>query len=790
MFWNKFKLAYRNSIKNKYISLVNILGLSIGITCTLILVSWVSQELSSDSFIENKESIYRLNFMVVLNEEPVLTCTSPQGMGPEALNVLPEVTNFTRIRKLERSPFKIGENSFYIDNGYSADSTFFSVFSFESKIGDLSASLNRKDLVVIDEKLAIRCFGNNNPIGEIINIRNHNYTVSAVVKNVPENSHLQFQYLIPTLNLSESWINNKWGSDNCTQYLVLNNEINKTEFENELTQILYNNNDTWKGYGVKMGIQPLSDIYFSKGFKFEIAKKGNIKNVYILVSVAFMILLIAGINFINIFISTSLKRTKSIGVKMVSGASKTLIFKEFSMEVMIFILAAFIVSFGLVKLTLPIFNNLLDASLDIKIFSLHFLAISIPTLIVTMLLSGFFPGYFITRFNPATILKAGYSGLSGNKNTFQRSLVVLQFVIAILLITSVIVIQKQVNFINSKQLGFNKENIVYISTTGEFSQKQNIARLRAELLRSPNISNISTRSCLSTKRENSGFIHTMENPDYQIHGERASISKGYFDLMKIKFIEGEQNFDYSNDRIESCIINEIAAKQLKLTPPYIGQDIFDVNEDKLLTIKGVIENINTKSLYNKFDPCLYTKPQGYYEMGIILFKLTGDYNVAINEIKDYCMTNNSEIPFEYYFLDHAYDNLYKNETRMQKMLNWFCCISIFLTCLGLLAMVYFVTQNRTKEIGVRKVNGATVIEMLAMLNTDFLKWVVVAFLIACPIAFYLMNKWLQSFAYKTTISWWVFLLAFISTLIIALVTVSWQTIRAARRNPVEALRYE
>jgi len=790
MFWDKFKLAYRNLLLNKYISLFNILGLSIGIACTLILISWGSKELSSDSFIKNRENIYRLNFIGRIDGVPMKTCTSPQGVAPKALEIFPEVSNFTRIRKLERKPFKTGENSFYVDNGYSADSTFFSVFSYESIIGDLSKSLNRKDLVVIDENLAVSCFADKNPIGEIINIGNHNYTVSAVIKSVPENSHLQFQYIIPILNMPQSWINNKWGSDNCTTYLVLDKEIDKVNFEDKLTQLLHNNKSMWKELEISLGIQPLSEIYFSTGFAFEVAKKGNKRNVYILVSVAFLILLIASINFINIFISTSLKRTKSLGVKMVLGASRSILVQEVLLEVLICIMFSFAISFGLIKIALPVFNNLFVTNLEINILSFHFIGIAIPVLILTLLLSGLFPAYFITRLNPALILKAGHLGLAGNKNIFQRTLVILQFVIAILLISSILIIQKQVGFLNSKELGFNKDNIIYINTTGAFSKKQNIEHMKTQLLKNPNISSISTRSCLPTKLDNGGFMFSKENPDNKVHEESVTIGEDYFDLMQIKFVEGENDFEYSNNTYDKCIINNIAAEQLKLVPPFTGQYVFDNNENKFLSISGVVENVNTKSLYSKVEPCLYTKPDGYSDIGVILFKLYGDYNIGINAVKDYCMTNYGEIPFEYHFLDQTYDKLYQDEVRTQNILTWFSFISIFLTCLGLLSMVHFVTQNRTKEIGVRKINGAKITEIMQLLNRDFIKLAAIAFIIATPIAYYAMNSWLENFAYKITLSWWIFVLSGLIASLIAIITVSGQTYRAARRNPVESLRNE
>jgi putative ABC transport system permease protein len=782
------KTAFRNTIKSGKISLFNVFGLSIGLACTMILLSWVTYEFSFDSFFKNKENIYRLIFYAEANK--VSISSSPQGVGPEALAVIPEVKNFVRIRKQFRAPFKVGENRFYVEDGFVADSTFFSVFSFNAKIGDLSKSLNRKDVVVIDEYLAEKCFGTQNSMGKQINIGNHDYTVSAIIKNVPENSHLKFHYLIPVSNLPESWQQDKWGSDNCTQYLLLKKGINEAEFGDRLTVMVQEKNHTWKELNVKVKPQPLARIHFDNSITNDFAIKGNRQNVNILVSVAFMILLIACVNFTNMFISTSLKRARSTGVKIIAGATRKMIIKEYLLDVLIFVLVSFIISIVLVKLSLPYFNNLFEVHLQIQSFRFNFLFISIIQILFTLLLTGLFPGIYLTRLNPSTVLKAGYANLSGKKSHIQQGLVTLQFVIATVLIITVIVMQKQIEFFKTKKLGFDKENVIYIHTTGEFNNPQNLKRLKEQLLNDSNITGIAAQSCLPNIFEIGGSIYSQENPDNKVHGEMIEISEDYFKVMKINFLEGGQDFDYSNRITQDCIINETAAKQLGLKSPYTRQSIFNCNLNKYLTIKGVIKDINTKSLDQEVKPCLYTKANFYPDNGVILFKLTGNYEAAIHSIRDYCMINNGEIPFEYQFLDQSYDGLYKSEIRTQKILSWFSILSIVLTSTGLLAMVYFITQNKTKEIAIRKINGAKVSEVITMLNSNFVKWVAIAFVIATPTAWYMMHKWLENFAYKTELSWWIFALAGLLALVIALFTVSWQSWKAATRNPVEALRYE
>ena len=785
-----FKIAFRNIIKNRNISLVNILGLGVGFASTIILLSWVSNELSFDRFFNNKENIYRVNFGGEVNGVSTKACSSPQGVGPEALSVFPEVANFTRIRELVRKPFKIENNQFYVEKGLSADSTFFSVFSYQAKSGDLSKSLNRKDVVVLDAYLAEKCFGNENPIGRSLDIDQHTYIVSAVIRNIPENSHLQFHYLTPVLNLPGDWQNNTWGSDNCTQYLVFKAKINMAEFEDKLTQMLYNKTNIWKEYKVKLSLQPLNEIHFSTGYLLENAVKGNLQNVNMLSIVALLILLIACTNFTNMFISASFQRIKSTGIKITSGASRLTIIREFSTEVLCYVLFAYILSLGFVKLVIPVFNSLTKVHLQVNFFSYNFLLLSGSVIFFTMVIAGSFPGYYISRNKPGLVLKQGFKTLSGRKHNIQKSLVAMQFITAILLIISVIFIQKQVNFLRTKNLGFDKENIVFINTTGEFRNFQNISRLKENLIKNPDITEISTQNSLPTVFENGGFMYTANNPNHKIHGEQISIGEGYFDMMKIQFIEGGQDFDYSNNRIECCVINETAAKQLNLIPPFSGQSIFNVNENKYLTIKGVIKDINTKSLSLKISPCLYTKATYFNDNGIIIFRMARINSEVLASIKNYCTKNNPSIPFEYHFLNQTYDELYLNEARTQKIFQWFTLLSILISGLGLYAMVQFITETRTKEIGIRKVNGARVIEILTMLNAGFIKWVLIAFVIACPIAYYAMHQWLQNFAYKTELSWWVFAMAGLVAVAIAVLTVSWQSWRAATRNPVEALRYE
>jgi putative ABC transport system permease protein len=787
------KSIIRNALNNKGTTVLNIFGLTIGLACSLFLISWVIHESSYDSFVKNKDKIYRVVMKVSRDDKPFMCASSVNGVGSESTKLFPEIDNYTRLHQPKPDfLIKTLDNKFFREVGYYADSTFFDILPYPVLEGDLSKALSIRNSIVIEKQLAIKCFGDKSAIGQQLIVNEHEFTVSAVIDNIPSNSHLQFRFLIPTLNLGQSWHRNQWGSDNSITYLKLNNSKGIELLNKKITDLVYKNQSIWKEIKAQVVLQNIKEIPFSTNFKWDDAKKSSKRNIYALSGIAFLIMLIACINFTNLFISSALKRNRATGIKLANGAHRSSIIGEYMVEVFLFVLVSFASAVIILLVLHPYLNHLSGSVIEINFLSLRFLAIAFPLLLTTALLAGFFPGTYLTRFKLVDILKNNTSS-KGSKASVQNIMVTAQFVIATILVFAVLVIHKQVDFLQSKNLGFEKENVLYIPTVGKLKQEFHQKRLKNELLKNSNITAIAYRGGMPTIWN--GGIQLSYNTDKNIVGsEEIHIGQGYFDLMNIDFIEGENVFHKDNGSINHCVINKMAAEKLNLEPPYINQVINIYGRNQSVVIKGVIENINTKSLAQQILPNIYfrfnDKMIGSYENGMLLFKIASNHSKAIADIQTYWEKEFPERPFEYSFLDQTYDKLYKSERKAREILSWFTLIALLLTSLGLLAMTYFITEQRTKEIGIRKVNGAKVSEILQMLNKDFIKWVAIAFVIAVPVAYFAMTKWLENFAYKTELSWWIFALAGVLALGIALLTVSWQSWKAATRNPVEALRYE
>ena len=786
---NQFKIIVRNNLKHKGITVLNILGLVAGFSCSILIVSWVIHQSTFDGFVKDKSKVYRLHLEGSVNGENVKSSGCVPGIATFASSI-PEVDVAIRMRAQSNTVIKTTDNRFYRVDGFAVDSGFFNIFPYKVVAGDSQQALKVKNSILIDKKLAIQCFGREEAIGKNLKINGQEYTVTAVIENVATNSHLQFRYLIPTLNLGKDWQSNQWGADNGIVYLKLNTTKNIEAVNEKITETFYDRSPFFKQIKVHMTMQALKDIPFSDEFKHDYAKKTSKKNIYILSIVAFFILFIACINFTNLFISTAMTRKKAVGIKITNGASKVSIVREYLSEVLAYILLSFVIALVFIKVIHPYFNELSGELIDINYFSLSFLGLALSLILITIAMTGVFPGIYLTRMNISMVMKghvAKHSGFS-----IQKVLVTSQFVLATLLLFGVITIIKQVNYLHSKNLGFDKENVLYVYTEGGIREPKGQQKLKDELLRNPHIKKIAYRSCIPTKFDVGTMVSlTSESNENQVHMEYIFVDNDYFDLANIDFIEGNNIFSSAQDALNYCIINKKAAEALNLSAPYRDKVLYSSNSGgKAFTVKGVIKDVNTKSLTQNVYPCIYIKPEWYNQSSILLFKLQGDPEQTIGAIKEYWDQELPGVPFEYHFLDETYNALYKSEEKAKTIITWFTTVALILTSLGLLAMVHFITENRVKEIGIRKVNGAKISEVMVVLNKDIIKWVAIAFLIAIPIAWQTMSKWLENFAYKTEINWWIFALTGILALGIALITVSFQSWKAATRNPVEALRYE
>ena len=790
---NYLKTIFRKALKKKGTTALNLLGLTTGFVCSLLLVSWIIHESTFDSFVKDKDKIYRVILQGVINNEEVRSAGCMRGIAAEAVKQIPEVESSLTLDNalaINQNLIKAENKKFFHASGFASDENFFDFFPYKLIDGTLHNALQVKGNIVIVKSLANKCFGNETAIGENLTVGEKNYTVVAVIDDIPSNSHLQFQYVIPVLSLygtMSDFLMNQWSKDNSTVYLKLNSKNNIETVGSKITTILLENVPQMKNFQIQLKLQQLKDIPFDNNFKFDSAKKTSKRNIYILSIIAFLIIFIASINFSNLFISSALKRKKEIGIKISNGANKFSIAKEYLIEVLMYVLLSLLFSILLVKIIHPFFIELTGENVEINFFDLRFLAVSIPLIVVTTLFIGLIPGIFLYRINISDILKGGNSSI--RKLTSYNILTTSQFIIAIVLVLGMLGIYKQVDFLHSKSVGFDKENILFFETNGILKNRKEQQKIKDELSNYPNIKEIAFRGAIPTKWASSIMVSASEEK-LNVNMERIFVDENYFNLSNIKFVEGSNVITNTPNSLNYCIINEKAGELSGLQPPYLDKMLYSINDKQQYIIKGVVKNINTKSLVQSVDPCIYMQSSGTFASGIIMFKLTGDITKGIDIIKSYFESEISNQLFEYQFLDDTYKSLYKSEEKARTIISLFTVVALILTFLGLLAMVYFVTQQRTKEIGIRKVNGAKSSEILIMLNRNFIKWVVLAYVIAGPIAYYILNKWLEQFAYKTILSWWVFVIAGVFTIGTALLTVSWQSWRTAIRNPVEALRYE
>jgi putative ABC transport system permease protein len=544
--------------------------------------------------------------------------------------------------------------------------------------------------------------------------------------------------------------------------------------------------------GAKYTLEPLKNIHFGAGFMFDpIGLKGNKSLIMVFALVAFVILIISCINFTNLFISTSFLRAKTIGIKKSQGASKNSLIGDFYIETACYVLLSIGIGIFLAHLVLPVFNNFTQGDLNINLLSPVLYIFLTGLFVFTVALAGTFPAFYMTKFNPIQTLGGKFRGK--NISVLQKSLIVTQFAASIALLIVVAFMQKQVSFLVNHDLGFNKENIVYVPGREGFNK--NYKSLRDELMKESSIKDITLKNSLPTQWNQGQGINLPGSTDYIIM-EMNYVEPNYFDLMGMKIIDGENPFYLeSTDSIKSVVINESALKLLGLNDP-VGK-IIVANEGtpyrQSLQIKGVMHNANVRSLRDEIDPQVYWKiPEGEWQAlhGPVFFKIAGDPQRAINAIRTKWQELEPDYPFEYHFLDDTYKELYRSEMNSQKILSDAMLITCGISVAGLFAMAFYVTQRRIKEIGLRKINGATLKDLLLLLNKDFLLWVIISFCIAAPVSYFSLHSWLKGFTVKTSLSLWIFLLVGITALVVTLLTTSLQTWKVATMNPVKTLKSE
>jgi putative ABC transport system permease protein len=795
MFRNFFVLTIRNLLKNRSHTWTNIVGLSIAMTCSVTIFLWIKNERSYDNFHPKNKRIYRI---YSLSPDGFKYDGTPSPLAPAMLDEIPELEQAVRIFNTPVFALRYGQNSFYAENGATADPEFFTMFNFPFKQGNPLTALSDPFNIVLSETMARRYFGKENPMGKQLEIEGQGFlTVTGVMYDFPPNSHIKLDYLIPHKFLEIVRLcGMEWGDPNFRTYLLYKHvpdqqkaeaDINLAALKNNFPQVVDKKYD--------LHIDALEDIYLNYEIENRLGPQGDKRLVRIYGAVGLFILLIACINFMNLSLAGIRNRTKEIAVKKVTGASRMTLIFQFLGESFIITLISFNIAIVLIKIVSPSINSFINIPGSILLhIDCEIAGIFIAVVIVTTLMAGLYPALIISGNKPNAIF-SGRMMVPGKYKT-GKYLVMVQFAISIVLIVCTLTIGKQMNYIKYKPLGFEKENVIFIPIRENIGLKFNV--VRHDLLKQPDISAVSAKDCLPyTQRNNTCAViwkqdGVIKNTDCAFNMETTRVDDQYFGLIGAGIAEGRDfSYELGDSSKKVYIVNEEAVRKMGLRDP-VGKEFALYGEWG--TIVGVIKNTYFKSLDDNIKPQLFHLFSDMYRegyMGYVLIKTNGN-NIAgvVEHIRKVWHTVNSITPFEYGFLDQEYDNLYKKHQRTSQVITFFSLLAIFISCLGIFGLSSMLAKHRTKEIGIRKSNGADTSAIMVLLGSSFTRWLTVSIIIAGPVAWYAMDKWLQNFAYHTSLSWWIFALAGLMAYIIALLTVSWQSWRVASRNPVEALRYE
>ncbi len=792
MIWNYLKIAWRNIKRYKGYSFINVIGLAVGLACCILILLWVQDEMSYDRFHINTDNLYRV--VTEFHKTEPVTHYWPvcAPLAPALKEEYPEVVKATRFTRLRRGQLvKYGDKNFLESRICLTDPDFLSMFSFPLLEGDSQMALSDPNSIILVETVSAKYFGNEDPIGKILNINSeHDFTVTGVMKDVPENSTIQFDFLIPFIrieNFEKAWsVLDNWSLSGFATYLQLEKNSSAKDLTNKIANYLKKHVQDSQDV---IYLQPFKDIHLHSGhIQFSIEGQGDIKYVFIFSLVALFVLIIASINFMNLATARSANRAKEVGLRKVVGAKRTQLIRQFFCESVVMAFISLIFAVILVELFLPIFANLSGKKLVLDLSS-HFqilMAIAVMTLI-TGILSGTYPALFLSSVQPVKVLK-GTLKTEGRGFLFRRVLVVFQFSLSILLIICTIVVSNQVGYMQNKKLGLNREHVVYLPIRDELIERYET--LKNELTKKEGIQNVTTSSSLPT----SGVILTTDkvswegkDPEDIVVLEVTSTGYDFIETFGMEVVEGRSfSREFLTDEEESIVINETAKRIIGFEEPVGKQLIFG---DAATTIIGVVKDYHFKSLHNEIEPLIMAIVPNLYRY--VFVKIQGaDIPSTLVRIEDTWNTFFPGTPFEYHFLDEAYDRLYRAEQRMGVLFNYFTGLALLVSCLGLFGLASFMAEKRTKEIGIRKVLGASIYGIVVLLNKQFSKWILMANLIAWPIAYYVMFRWLQGFAYRINLGIGTFILAALIALGIAVITVSYQSLKAAWTNPIEAIRYE
>ncbi|WP_128545973.1 ABC transporter permease [Larkinella soli] len=796
MLRNYLTIAWRSILKDKFYSLINILGLTIGVTCGMLLLLYVTDELSFDRYHTNADRIYRVASQIREPDKAFGWNVTQAPLVKTLKQDYPFIQNFVRFFPYGKVMFRQGENRFYEDDVFAADSTVFEVFSYKLIEGDSRTALDQPGSVVLTRSTAEKFFGSRSALGQSLQTNDTTfYKVTGVMEDVPKNSHFTFKALLSTGQNERNQANN-WGGFYVTSYLVLPENFDPKTLEAKFPQV-YDKyvGPIFKRMGIKITyeLQPLTRIHLYS--KLEGETNGDIGYVYTFSAVAFFMLLIASINYMNLATARSAKRAKEVGLRKVMGSERSRLMAQFLAESILMTALALGASLLLVALLLPFFNTVSGKEISfMELLRPQFLLIALSILVFTGLISGSYPAFYLSSFEPATVLKGSFKAKGGN-SFFRKALVVSQFAISLIMLICTWVVYEQLNYMRNKDLGYDKDQVLTINYQ-ENQPRDRYNTLRNLLLANPDIKSVSSASS-PTSNIGGRVIFTVEsNTGMKEMGFKPmAIDPNYLTTMGMKVTKGR---DFSEkipaDTLNSVLINQAVVDRMGWKDP-LGKKILLGGQPQngqqgppTAQVVGVVKDFHQQSLYNPIDPLIMLNRPANPVIHIKLATTEVSKTVAFIEQKWREIYPNRL--FEYRFLDQDFASAYHADELRGRIFTAFSALTILIACLGLFGLATFTTEQRVKEIGVRKVLGASVTSVVLLLSKDFTKLVLFSFPIAIPVAWYSMYKWLQNFPYKTAIPVWIFVASCLLTLLICWVTVVYQSLKASLANPVKSLRSE
>ncbi len=808
MIRNYFKIAWRNLLKSKGYSAINILGLAIGMAVCLLIMLFVQHELSYDRYHAHAERVYRADVEIKFGNNHLDLAVANPNFGETAKNEIAAVEDYARVRWYGGLLIKKDDESIRESHVAYADNSLFSVFSFPFLDGDPQTALSEPNTIVINESIALKYFNTTQVAGKTLTIDNKQQRrISGVIRDIPENTHFKFRMFIPMLEDEYSKEKTWAGSQNYSTYILAQEgtnagrllaDLNKMldrHLNSDLQHILGKSLTEFRALGdfFKASLVPLPDIHLHSNKIGELYGSGNLQQVYVFSAIALFILVIACINFMNLATARMSGRAKEVGLRKSIGALRSSLILQFLSESILTVIFSMLLALGLVLLALPVFNELADKQIEAVFLTRPVVIFSLAALTLLVgVLAGAYPAFYFSAFQPVKVLK-GSPGNTFKRSLFRNGLVVFQFAASMVLIVGTIVIYRQMDFIRKKDIGYNREQMLIVNNTDHLGT--GMQSFKNELLAMSGVKNITVTGFLPTNyyRSNNSFFTTpdLDTKD-AISMQQWEIDETYIPTMNMKITAG-RNFDKTmGTDSNAIIINEAAARFLG-NEDIVNKLFYNIEDEETRSLRiykvvGVVKDFNFSSLREEVQPLALLYKSNNATMTVRL--QSSDLPVLMDQIKERWNARSPGVPFEYSFMDDDFNAFYKGEEKVADIFTVFAFLALFIGCMGLFGLATFTAEQRTKEIGVRKVLGASAAAIVTLLSKDFLKLVLIALLIAGPVAYYFMNRWLQDFAYRINIEWWMFAAAGLTTVVIALLTVSWQAIKAALANPVKALRSE